>query len=75
MIKARIFRLHYNRFGAKDGSVWTVHLSDKCIPTMKVKVEVPVETIFKGLEASQPRAFLKGKGRVFVYKNEVRIIQ
>ena len=66
--RPRVFWLHFNRFGAKRAAkdVWTVHLSDRCIPARKVEVKVPVETVYKGDEAPQPRAFLRGRGVVKV---------
>ena len=65
-IKPRVFRLHFNRFGAKRHAqdVWTVHVTGACIHAKKVDVRVPVETIYKGDSAPQPRAFLRGKGVV-----------
>ena len=72
--KARVFWLHYNRFGQKRGEkVWTVHMSDRCIQTKKVFCHAPVESVYKGDSAPQPRAFYKGKGIVRVYRNHVRI--
>lgn len=69
-MKPRVFRLHFNRFGAKRSAkdVWTVHMSDRCIPARTVECHVPVTTIYKGDTAPQPRAFLKGKGIVTVHK-------
>ena len=73
-MKSRVFWLHYNRFGQKRGEkVWTVHLSNQCIATKKVEVKVPVETIYKGDSARQPRAFLRGRGTIKVYPNRVVI--
>ena len=64
-MKPRVFWLHYNRFGKKRGErMWTVHLSDMCIPAKSVEVNVPVCTVYKGDAAQQPRAYLKGKGTV-----------
>lgn len=74
-MKPRVFWLHFNRFNAKRTAkdVWTVHLSDRCIQTRTVEVNVPIQTIYKGDKATQPRAFLKGKGIVKVLKNKVKI--
>lgn len=76
MKKPRVFWLHFNRFGAKRGTkdAWTVHLSDRCIQTPKVEVRVPIETIYKGDMAPQPRAFLRGRGIVRAYKGRVVIV-
>lgn len=66
--KPRTFILHFNRFNAKRGDkeCWTVHLSDRCLFVKKAVVMVPVETIYKGDKAPQPRAFLKGIGTISV---------
>lgn len=76
MLKSRVFRLHFNRFNAKRTAkdVWTVHLSDRCIQTRQVEVRVPVQTVYKGDSAPQPRAFLRGKGIVRVSRNKVVIV-
>jgi hypothetical protein len=70
-MKPRVFWLHFNRFNAKRASkdAWTVHLSNRCIMTPKVHVKVPIETIYKGDSAPQPRAFLRGKGVVKVKRD------
>lgn len=76
MTKPRVFSLHFNRLGNSRNSpdIWTVHLSDRCIHTRRVEVGVPVETIYKGPNASQPRAYLKGKGRVIKHRGWVEIV-
>lgn len=63
-LKPRAFKLHFNRLGMKRGSpdVWTIQLSRGCLHARHVSVRVPVETIYKGDTAPQPRAYLKGKG-------------
>lgn len=61
----RIFRLHFNRNNMRQGSqaVWTIHLSNECIAAREVDVQVPVKTIYNP-SGRQPRAYLKGKGRI-----------
>lgn len=44
-------------------TVWTIHLSDKCIPATTVDVKVAVTAVYRP-EARQPRAWLHGTGRV-----------
>lgn len=44
-------------------TVWTIHLSDRCIPANKVDIDVPVTAVFRP-EARQPRAWLEGRGIV-----------
>jgi hypothetical protein len=65
-IKARKFRLHFNRINMQRGkdTVWTIHRSDRCIPARKVALYVdPIETHFKK-DGRQPRAYLSGTGVV-----------
>lgn len=73
--RIRSFRLHFNRINMQRGSknVWTVHVSNKCIPSEKVECFVPVTTVFNP-KGKQPRAFLKGLGEVWINKNTVYII-
>lgn len=42
-------------------TVWTIHLSDRCIPAKHVVLKVPIQAVFRP-EARQPRAWLEGKG-------------
>lgn len=75
-MKPRIFWLHFNRLNVREGDpdVWTVHLSDRCIQTPYVECRVPVTTVYKGATARQPRAYMRGKGRVFEYRDSVVIV-
>lgn len=74
-MKARVFRLHFNRFNAKRTArdVWTVHMSDRCIQTRLIDCRVPVQSVYKGDKATQPRAFFRGTGVVKVLKGKVVI--
>ena len=65
MIKARKFRLHFNRVNMqrKKNTVWTIHRSDRCIPARRIAVYVNMETTFKE-DGPQPRAYLSGEGVV-----------
>lgn len=74
-MKPRTFWLHFNRINVQRGNpdIWTVHLSNRCIQTKKVIVKVPLETIYKGDTARQPRAYLKGIGKINVKKGLVVI--
>lgn len=73
--KPRVFWLHFNRINVQRGcdDIWTVHLSDRCIQVRKAIVRVPVETIYKGATARQPRAYLRGTGVVRVSGHTARI--
>lgn len=64
--KRLVFWLHFNRFGARKGSsdTWTVKSGGKNQHARKVICDVPLETIYKGDSAPQPRAYLKGRGVV-----------
>jgi hypothetical protein len=74
--RARTFWLHFNRLNARRGApdIWTVHLSDRCIQTKYVDCRARISTIYKGDTAPQPRAYFRGKGRIWVGKNQVLIV-
>lgn len=69
-IKARKFRLHFNRINMQRGkdTVWTIHRSDRCIPARQVRVYVETETVFRP-ESTQPRAWFQGEGVVVDCQN------
>jgi hypothetical protein len=63
--KKRKFRLHFNRINMQRGkdTVWTIHLSDECIPAVDVECHVPVRTVFRP-NGPQPRAWFEGRGEI-----------
>lgn len=71
----RTFWLHFNRINVQRGEpdIWTVHLSDQCIQTKKVICTTPIETVYRGQKAQQPRAYFKGVGIVDVFDDHVVI--
>ncbi len=76
-MKPRVFWLHFNRLNVRRGDpdVWTVHRSDRCMQVKKIVVQVPVETVYKGAQAPQPRAFFRGKGVVRIANGIAYITQ
>lgn len=71
------FKLHFNRINMQRGNpnIWTVHTSKACIPARHVVVQVPIEAIYKGPEAPQPRAFLVGRGQIDIQRNGTVVIR
>lgn len=63
--KPRKFKLHFNRVNMQRGKdqVWTIHLSDQCIPAVGVDVNVPLRAVFNP-KRTQPRAWLEGYGTI-----------
>jgi len=52
-------------------TVWTVHTYKQCIPAKTVKVNVPLQAIYKGSKHPQPRAFMVGRGVITVMPSGV----
>ena len=69
----RVFYVHFNRANAKKGLPWTVHYSGKCYPAKHVKITCPIQTLYKGDDAPQPRAVLRGKGELTIYADSIWI--
>lgn len=71
--KSRTVWVHFNRINVqrKDPDIWTVHMSDRCIQIKKVIIKCPLESVYKGPDARQPRAYFKGKAIVEVKRDEV----
>lgn len=71
----RIFWLHFNRLDAKrgDSDVWTIRQHQKDRHVRSVDIRVPVQTIYRGSSASQPRAYLRGFGSVEIEKGHAII--
>lgn len=66
-MKPQRFRLYFNRNDAKRDArdIWTVCVDKRMLLTPRVIVNVPIETVYLGqMSKCQPRAYLKGKGRV-----------
>jgi hypothetical protein len=64
-MRPRKFKLHFNRINMQRGldAVWTIHLSNRCLPAKSVHVEVPVATVFRP-NGRQPRAWFSGEGYI-----------
>jgi hypothetical protein len=64
--RPRKFKLHFNRVNMQRGlsTVWTIHLSDRCIAAEEVEVNVPLMAVFRP-ESRQPRAWLEGRGYIY----------
>lgn len=73
MSDARIIRLHYNKWGPKDGKPWVVHLSDGCHPASEVVINVPSWTEYKPEKKDEPRAYIACRG-ILTWKGTVAII-
>lgn len=69
-MKPRKIKLHFNRINMQRGldTVWTIHLSDRCIAAREVVINIPINTVFKP-EARQPRAWFEGKGVAHELRN------
>ena len=63
-----VFWLHFNRFGHKrnDPDVWTIRQCGRNRYARSVQVKVPITTVYRGHGARQPRAYLRGVGRVTI---------
>lgn len=53
-----------DRLDASDGMVWAVRTRGKWLAAKHVKIAVAMETVFRGREAMQPKAYLEGVGVV-----------
>jgi hypothetical protein len=71
-----VFRVHFNRVAMQRGdpAVWSVRTSKGCYHAPEIEIQVPCTTVYKP-EGSQPRAFFKGRGRVFAYRNKIVIMK
>ena len=62
--KAHKIWLCVDRFDAPDGKVWAVRDGRRWCSARTVKIDIVMETIFRGKEAMQPKAYLMGVGVV-----------
>lgn len=53
-----------DRLDAKDGMVWAVRAGRRWLTAHTVHIWIDVETVFKGRNAKQPKAYLAGFGYV-----------
>jgi hypothetical protein len=53
-----------DRFDAKDGYVWAIRAGNRWFTAKHVKQQIPMETVFRGRHARQPKAYLRGYGVV-----------
>lgn len=55
---------------AKDGRVWAIRHRGRWLRTAYVSVEAPTETVYRGKDARQPKAFLQCRGPVVVTRSK-----
>lgn len=74
-MKPAVVWIHFNRLNAKkhDGDVWTIRQHQQDRHARSVEIRVPVKTVYRGLSASQPRAYLRGIGTVEIEKGHAVI--
>lgn len=70
-IKPKVIYIHFNKQRAKSGYAWTVHTSKACIPAKVVRVSRPVETVWKPDKKNNPRAFIKTRGFIKIFKTGI----
>lgn len=58
------FILCIDRFDEPNGWIWSVRVGNKWLNATNVQVNVPMVTVFRGVQARQPKAFLTGVGVV-----------
>jgi hypothetical protein len=63
-MKPRKIILCVDRLDAKDGMVWAVRTGGKWFSARTVHVLTDMETVFRGRDAMQPKAYLEGFGVV-----------
>lgn len=63
-MKARKVILCIDRFDAEGGRVWAVRCGNKWLTAHTVHVWIDMETVFRGIESRQPKAYLEGFGVV-----------
>ena len=64
MPKARIVVVCIERFDAPDGKVWAVRDGRQWLTAKRVVIDTAMATVFNGVKARQPKAYLKGYGVV-----------
>lgn len=62
-----------DRFDAKDGKVWAVRSGRRWLTAKRVYTFVQMTTVFKGITARQPKAYLEGVGVVRRYHDALMI--
>jgi hypothetical protein len=63
-VKARVVKLHVHYLSEPRGRVWAIETGKRYLTAREVRVSIPLETVFRGPTARQPKAYLRGKGRV-----------
>lgn len=47
---------------ASDGQVWSIRAGRTWHRAADVRIHIPMQTVYKGPQAKQPKAYLKGQG-------------
>ena len=73
-VKVRPFILCYEAT-REDGIVWALRWGVKWFYAREVDIRVPVHTVFRGPKARQPRAYLRGHGRLTTQTTDILVIE
>lgn len=68
-MKPRIVKIHIDHLANPDGNVWAVRYGKEQFIVHEVEIHIPLHTVFHGVDAKQPKAYLKGHGIVSVEKH------
>lgn len=63
-MRSRIVKIHIDHLANPDGDVWAVRFGRTYFTATEVHISVPMVTVFKGIDAPQPKAYFRGVGVV-----------
>ena len=67
------FRFHIDHIENDGGLVWALSYGSRYFVLKQIDCRVPVVTVFRGVDAKQPRAFLTGVGQITINENRAVI--
>jgi uncharacterized membrane protein len=51
---------------SRDRRVWSIRAGNRWYRCKTVNIQIPMQTVYRGRQASQPKAYLRGRGRLLV---------
>ena len=75
-MRRKVVWIHIDHLANPGKDVWGIQYGrDKYYTAKEADIRIPLKTVFRGIKARQPKAYLRGKGVVTIAGGKVTITE